>query len=683
MATYEITEYDKDLSRQQILELRGKFDVYDFDDNYLDSIEGGLISGNISINAESDIRRTLSVTLIPCIQDDVKIRDEGIIWLDKKIKFYIGIADMRTHEYTWYPQGTFVFMSGSSTYDAVTNQLQLECSDMMAFLDGTRNGTLGQLTIVYPAYQDYVQSTWIGESKATNVDALFSWALEQGDAYTNDITKCRIPEVKAAVWQLLTNDNLEGKVHNDYINRINEYLQTLNSGSKKHNMAVLDDYRQTIDKKIVTVKSIREYYIIGEQMATAVGQLGRVKKDKIFIGDIGEAKGMPGYSKSWDYQKYREDTPKWNTMPFDQEFASGTSVLNIVTTLRDLYENYEAFFDIYENFICQQIPSGDDDIITFDNSYLRDILINENTSLDFTEPKNMFEVWGKVLEPEFFAMSNVEYRENENLYHIVLEGYGLESCTGDIIAIKIPAANKPKPKLQIFSKDAGRDFKIATMYDDNNEVPLDSKKKEDATPTLRPGMVAVFRIYKKWSKDMSSLDYKAYYLGEWQPHAMEILSNGKLGSEYITVTNGVQVKKFSEEYFKEVYGCDLVNILIDEENPFVVQKIGEILSVKTDDNIVSESTCLETCHQELYRAARLTDNITLTTKICPFADVNQKVSYRPSDSTKTYEYIVKSLSHDIQGGTTSWTLMRYKRLYLLPDELLEGISKDDKPYWRK
>ena len=81
------------------------------------------------------------------------------------------------------------------------------------------------------------------------------------------------------------------------------------------------------------------------------------------------------------------------------------------------------------------------------------------------------------------------------------------------------------------------------------------------------------------------------------------------------------------------------------------------------ENIESDSLALARAEYENWINCRLTDNITITTKLCPFADVNIKVAYRRKDINEVNQYIVKNVSHDPSAGTTSWTLMRFYSLY--------------------
>ena len=99
------------------------------------------------------------------------------------------------------------------------------------------------------------------------------------------------------------------------------------------------------------------------------------------------------------------------------------------------------------------------------------------------------------------------------------------------------------------------------------------------------------------------------------------------------------------------------------------------MSVKTGgefENITSDSLAQTRAQYENWKNSRLTDSISVTTKLVPFADVNIKVSYRRDDTGEINQYIVKNVSHDLTGGTTTWQLMRFYPLYM--DELLSGAQ---------
>ena len=567
----QITNRDKKLVTQKILELRFKMEVYDENNYVLDTLEGGIVGGSLSINAESDIRRTFNVDIIPNRQFDIKIKENNLIWINRKVKLYIGINDKLSNEYIWYPQGVYVFTSTSITYDATTNQASVSCSDMVAKLDGTKNGQLGHQIIKFPAYEE--------------------------DEETGEVIK---------------------------------------------------------------------YNYLRDQIITTLDQLGRVTDYN--IDDVGEYKGMPQYNSDW--AKYREESKvpvkdgtlmeTWNATPYDQEFSAGCSVWNILTTFRDLYPNYEMFFDENGTFVCQMIPSCYEDDIILDNSYLQKIYISENTSIDLSTVRNMCEVWGESIETDFYCDSSTY---SNNVYSCTIEGYEEKYYNGDSIGIKILTSNNDNPQLNI------NGFGNIGIYDDNTEQPLEANK-------LEQDEVYVFKIRKK-HVDGSDI-IRAYLLGHYQAHGMNVLTNGTTGDEF-TTTNGVTVKRYSLEYFKEVYACEDVEFTIIENSPYTIQKLGEILDVKTGgefENITSTSLALHRAEWENWKNSRLTDNINLVTKICPFLDVNIKVSYQRHDEDE-HQYIIKSVSHDFSGGTSNINMIRFYPLYIPEEErkIWENISK--------
>lgn len=653
MASYAITGDDYRITTQSIIEVNIKIDVYDDYNHYLDTIMCGVISASMSVNSDSDVRRTCSLELIPMSKVNTIISEDGLIWLNRNIVLALGIKDVHTADYRYYPMGTYLIMSSSSSYDAITNTLSLSCSDWVAKLDGSRNGNLGQLKIVYPAYNDYFTTLWVEAAREEGIDVtnpytLMNWAKNNSnDEYHNKLTESNDAEVINAVFQLMTNTSLTPAQQDQYMNIIHTVYP----------QAIIYTYRTMVSDKPITITAIREYSVIREAMMTCLGQLGYIKDRN--IDEIGESKGMPYHFPNWDYMAYREDNYFWNKIPYDLEFDKGCTVWQIITTMRDLYEKYECYFDIYNTFCCNLAPRGYGDPIVFDNDFLQSILISENTSINFEEVKNVTEVWGAVIETDWYAFNNVTV--NGSTYVATIDEYTDETHTsyynGDVIAIKIPSENTGECYININSLGA------IPVYDENYEIPINGTSD---TMNLKAGETYAFKIVKK--RENGTDITRAYLLGQYQCHAMCVLTDGTTGEKY-TTTGGVTVEKYSKEYFKQVYNVDNVYLDVVADSPFTIQKLGIILKVYDDEtNIQSCATALETARQENYRSSRLTDTISLTTKLLPYADVNQKVTYQRSDLDTPQEYLVTSLSHDISGGTTNWTLVRYYPQYIDTEE---------------
>ena len=114
----------------------------------------GVVNGSMSINSESDVRRTANFVVQPTLTEHIKLTETSLLWLNKDIRMFIGLWNCRTKNYKYYPLGYYVYTDTSGTYDATTNQLTINCSDFMKKLDGTKNGQLGALIIKYPAYEE-------------------------------------------------------------------------------------------------------------------------------------------------------------------------------------------------------------------------------------------------------------------------------------------------------------------------------------------------------------------------------------------------------------------------------------------------------------------------------------------------------------------------------------------------
>lgn len=531
--------------------LKLNIEVLDSNQKIIGTLECGIQSGTMSINGESDIRRTANFVVQPTLKERIKLTEDSLLWLNKDIRMSVGLYNPRSKQYKYYPLGCYVYTDTSGVYDATSDNLTINCADFMKKLDGTKNGQLGALIISYPAYKENEET---GE--------------------------------------------------------------------------------------------VIEYNIIRNAVIETLEKLARITNHR--IDDIGEFYAMPEYNDDWEkYRKENADT--WNTIPFDQEFSAGCSVLSILTTFRDLYPNYEMFFDMEDNtFICQMVPSCYEDDIYIDNSFLQRVLISENTTVDMTTVRNICEVWGQVIEADFY---NEECSYSNNTYSSAIAGYEEGYYNGDIIALKIPSANQAGSTLNI------NNFGTIPILNEANEEPIKANE-------LKPNEVYAFKIKKKRVDKQDVIS--AYFLGQWQVHAINVLTNGKKSGKFVTTSDGEEYELYSKEYFRKFYNCERVDMTIIANSPFTVEKLGEILDVKVSgefENITSNDLAADRAKWENWKNCRLTDNITITTALLPFLDVNKKVSYKRSDSDREHQYIISSISHDFSSYTSTITMYRFYPLY--------------------
>lgn len=398
-----------------------------------------------------------------------------------------------------------------------------------------------------------------------------------------------------------------------------------------------------------------EYYYIRNQI---IAMLELLHITEYEVSEIGEFYGMEEMNPG-GYIQYRNESKcqvkdgsyqyTWNALPYDITVSQGSSIASIFTEFRDLYPNYEMFFDENGTFICQMIPSRYDDDISFYNRYFQKIIVSENTSVDLTSVRNIVMVFGESFDTDYYTET---CSLTNNCYVVTCDGYEEKYYNADKIGVMIPNTNPADATINVNS------FGELPIYDENTEQPISANYFEENT-------VYVFKIKTKYINQQTV--YRAYVLGHYQAQGMYVLTDGTVGDDVYIKEANVTAPLYSKEYFKAKYNCQNVEFEIIPESNFTVQEIGERMGIKTGseyESCTSDALALARAQYELYKSARLTDNITIVTKLCPFADVNIKVEYMRSDHNFVEEYIVKSISHDWSNGQTTWNLMRFYPLYI-------------------
>ncbi len=87
------------------------------------------------------------------------------------------------------------------------------------------------------------------------------------------------------------------------------------------------------------------------------------------------------------------------------------------------------------------------------------------------------------------------------------------------------------------------------------------------------------------------------------------------------------------------------------------------MQVETRESCTTDDLALAQSNYNNYVSTRLTDNITITTLLVPFLDVNVKVSYKPYNSEEENQYIIDTISHNFESGTSQITMHRFYPLY--------------------
>ena len=188
-AYYVPSPLEISLLKQHTKNIHLKVELLNHDFTLQDSLEGNLVSDTLNIESDSKQRRSYSCNL--CVTDSTfLVGADKKVWINKYIRVYYGIepsnvkqliaqyshkADAlrakaskasttdeervklseqilkldndvirleRIGDCYWWLIGTFTYLNASYTYSGTDNSLSLQCADMMADFDGTKNGQI-------------------------------------------------------------------------------------------------------------------------------------------------------------------------------------------------------------------------------------------------------------------------------------------------------------------------------------------------------------------------------------------------------------------------------------------------------------------------------------------------------------------------------------------------------------
>lgn len=518
--SYTPTQDDISLLYQRTKKLYTKINLLNSDLKTIDSLEGVITDGNYSISASSDIRRTFSCNAVMNPQSNISAYNV-YDWLNKCLRVYLGVEDIRSKEIHWYSLGLYIITQHGFQYDVSNHTLSLSCSDLVGMLNDT---VAGQLT-----------------GLATEIKT------------GRDIRQSMIETLK--------------------LMNINKYM---------------------ID-----------YWV--------------------------------------------------RSVPYDLEFSTGTTVWNILTTLRDLYYPFEMYFD-EDTFVCKEIPSCKDDPVMLTNEIIDPLVISENVTINETEVRNCTEVWGASIDSDWFS-ANVSCNGNNYTLNYDSAITDFEVRNNKKFSFVVPQSNGAGCTVTI--QQGGNTFGPYTVYEgtdkDGNDIPISAGR-------MYAGKYYVIKCYKDANGGL-----RMSFLGQSQVHAMVILSDNPLTGAAL-------------EQAKKDEACDVLEYVSTKdpsdttgmyESPFSIEKIGRrnnICSGGDYDNIDTDDLALQRAEYENWKSCRLTDSISVEMIMIPWMDVNKKIGYtvrsgKPGEKHEPAEYIVKEISMSLGAGTMSVTMQKFYPYY--------------------
>jgi len=332
----------------------------------------------------------------------------------------------------------------------------------------------------------------------------------------------------------------------------------------------------------------------------------------------------------------RQDTDEygWNELPYDLEFNIGSGFIDIMKQIRDLYSNYEFFFDVDGSFIFQEKPSTKDDMIALENNLVQSLVINENIDSNVYDVKNVIEVWGKTIDYDnnTRTVNNIGFMLG--VYNVTSDTYVEDGYVdGMKLAFKPLSPNYYDGTTYITFNNLGS----RPIYDKLTGELLEKNKLTDDNTYIF---------------EYSSEKQGFYYLGSFQVHALAVMTNGEENENYST-----EQERF--DYFSQEYNTNNIKFVVDKNNKYCVEKIGEIRKSFHGDkyaNLDNDSIALDYAEDKLNQLCRRVTSLSLEMILVPWLDVNQKIKYKTSNSKEIKTYVTQSISGDILSGVMSVNL---------------------------
>lgn len=143
----EITQAQYNTAKQSQRNISIRINLLNFSKQIIDSIEGQVIGGSITSDANSNMRNTCDIQMV-VTDSSFNVEAEGKIWMDRYIQIYIGVEDLKTHQIIWTNKGIYLLNQPTYGYSAESKALSFQGVDMMALLTDMRGGMLAEAYLI-------------------------------------------------------------------------------------------------------------------------------------------------------------------------------------------------------------------------------------------------------------------------------------------------------------------------------------------------------------------------------------------------------------------------------------------------------------------------------------------------------------------------------------------------------
>lgn len=617
----QISQNDYTILKQQTINKYIRLDILDYNFNIVDEVSGDLINLSVSVNADSDLRRSCQVELV-VKGNGYKVQSGGKIWLDKYIRPWIGYESIHSGEIQWYNQGVFLINAPTYNYDATTKSLSFEGLDLMSKLTGVRDGQLeGLETIIHQ-----------GENVR---DVIISTISQLGGFKKYIVNNCQYQNGEI---QNVPNDieiNQGGTVY-DILKQLRDILPSYEIFFNTDGVFIYQPIPTGKNESILIDDDLLSQIIISEDVAVDFENVKNV------VEVWGQTHDIDNFATSFTLDGNDITLAVPGISSLGQNTLIGFTPTSDIDGSISIKLSGVSTGESGEGYMVSDVanPNAGGGVFTYNGGFKK-----TSTSGQY-----------------FIGKADAQYQ-----YNISRVFFNLKEETTVTLHAKSVYKNTLSSQFALGKVD----MLLENGLSDNTQMRKGIATDEWVWNFTMPKGSHFIDVYVQWTEwnaenyfglyfeIPSGISTDAYFLVRQDATAVTHLSKDEL---YLILWNGTNWTFLGHQQAQAVAKDE------NPESPFYIySSVGEIRLVLYGgeyDNIYSDDLAQQRANYELWKRTRLEDTITLTCIPIPWLNVNQLVEYTSHESGETHQYIIKSITTDYnETGTQTIVMSRYYPLY--------------------
>lgn len=374
----------------------------------------------------------------------------------------------------------------------------------------------------------------------------------------------------------------------------------------------------------------------------------------------------------YDLDECRLKNGEIQPVPYDMEFETGTTAYEMLAALRDIMPNYAIYFNVDGVFCYKPIPVDETASVMLPYETLKDIVIQENVSVDYENVKNHIQVYGRTHSVGAFFPSDYAVKgENgwSNGWQMLKRGrvYNGTAVDRNYLTCQISSSE--------IASILPDQFLVGIVFPEEFR-DINGNLFDSSNPSVISDSDGFFLFL-----DIVGADGSTYSSGGYIYDTSADYTNAPQNSQKLATINSMyDGEPYYHVFLVRVYNTTPTTTrrwFVDygglqafaearnkkPQSAFSIDKIGERTLVLTGgeyENILNDALAQERADIELYWKTNMQETVTLQTIPIPWLDVDTVITYKKHSTDAPIRYVVKSISCDYSDGSGAMTITAIK-----------------------